>query len=34
MDMAKSHLEKIAKAFQSNSQKMQWHFLLMEGLVG
>ncbi|KAG6326986.1 hypothetical protein ID866_12103 [Astraeus odoratus] len=34
MDMANSHLERIASAAQSNGQKMQQHFLLMEGLVG
>ncbi|KAG6327153.1 hypothetical protein ID866_11936, partial [Astraeus odoratus] len=33
MDIANSHLEKIVSAAQSNGQKMQWHFLLMEGLV-
>ncbi|KAG6328996.1 hypothetical protein ID866_10093 [Astraeus odoratus] len=34
MDVANSHLEWIAGAAQSNGQKMQQHFLLMEGLVG
>ncbi|KAG6327161.1 hypothetical protein ID866_11928 [Astraeus odoratus] len=34
MDMANGHLEQIASAVQSNSCKMQWHHLLMEGLVG
>ncbi|KAG6327463.1 hypothetical protein ID866_11626 [Astraeus odoratus] len=32
--IANSHLEKIASAAQSNECKMQWHFTLMEGLVG
>ncbi|KAG6326282.1 hypothetical protein ID866_12806 [Astraeus odoratus] len=34
MDVANGHLEWIASAVQSNSWKMQQHFLLMEGLVG
>ncbi|KAG6328878.1 hypothetical protein ID866_10211 [Astraeus odoratus] len=34
MDMANSHLGKIASAAQSNRQKMQCHYMLMEGLVG
>ncbi|KAG6325837.1 hypothetical protein ID866_13252, partial [Astraeus odoratus] len=34
MDVANSHLEKIASTAQSNGRKMQWHHLLMEGLVG
>ncbi|KAG6329865.1 hypothetical protein ID866_9225 [Astraeus odoratus] len=34
MDVANSHLEKIVSMSQSNGQKMQQHFLLMEGLVG
>ncbi|KAG6326782.1 hypothetical protein ID866_12307 [Astraeus odoratus] len=34
MDVANSHLEKIASAAQSNGCKMQWHYMLMEGLVG
>ncbi|KAG6327088.1 hypothetical protein ID866_12001 [Astraeus odoratus] len=34
MDVANSHLEKIASAVQSNGHKVQWHHLLMEGLVG
>ncbi|KAG6328197.1 hypothetical protein ID866_10892 [Astraeus odoratus] len=34
MDMANGHLERIASMAQSNERKMQWHFLLMEGLVG
>ncbi|KAG6328462.1 hypothetical protein ID866_10627 [Astraeus odoratus] len=34
MDVANSHLEQIASTAQSNRRKMQWHFLLMEGLVG
>ncbi|KAG6326980.1 hypothetical protein ID866_12110 [Astraeus odoratus] len=34
MDVANSHLEKIVSMSQSNGCKMQWHFLLMEGLVG
>ncbi|KAG6326864.1 hypothetical protein ID866_12226 [Astraeus odoratus] len=34
MDVANSHLEWIASVVQSNSCKMQWHHLLMEGLVG
>ncbi|KAG6326482.1 hypothetical protein ID866_12606, partial [Astraeus odoratus] len=33
MDVANGHLERIASMAQSNGQKMQWHFLLMEGLV-
>ncbi|KAG6327045.1 hypothetical protein ID866_12044 [Astraeus odoratus] len=33
MDIANSHLEKIVSVAQSNGWKMQWHFLLMEGLV-
>ncbi|KAG6329462.1 hypothetical protein ID866_9627 [Astraeus odoratus] len=34
MDVANGHLEWIASTSQSNGQKMQWHHLLMEGLVG
>ncbi|KAG6328414.1 hypothetical protein ID866_10675 [Astraeus odoratus] len=34
MDVANGHLERIASMSQSNSQKMQQHCLLMEGLVG
>ncbi|KAG6328224.1 hypothetical protein ID866_10864 [Astraeus odoratus] len=34
MDVANSHLEWIASTVQSNSRKMQWHYMLMEGLVG
>ncbi|KAG6326966.1 hypothetical protein ID866_12123, partial [Astraeus odoratus] len=34
MDMANSHLERIASAAQSNGRKMQRHYMLMEGLVG
>ncbi|KAG6327520.1 hypothetical protein ID866_11568 [Astraeus odoratus] len=34
MDIANGHLERIVSAAQSNSRKMQWHHLLMEGLVG
>ncbi|KAG6328513.1 hypothetical protein ID866_10576 [Astraeus odoratus] len=34
MDIANGHLEWIASTSQSNSQKMQWHYMLMEGLVG
>ncbi|KAG6327258.1 hypothetical protein ID866_11832 [Astraeus odoratus] len=34
MDVANGHLERIVSASQSNGQKMQWHHLLMEGLVG
>ncbi|KAG6326479.1 hypothetical protein ID866_12611, partial [Astraeus odoratus] len=34
MDMANSHLERIASTAQSNGQKMQCHYMLMEGLVG
>ncbi|KAG6327739.1 hypothetical protein ID866_11349 [Astraeus odoratus] len=34
MDVANGHLERIASAAQSSSCKMQWHYLLMEGLVG
>ncbi|KAG6329132.1 hypothetical protein ID866_9957 [Astraeus odoratus] len=34
MDVANGHLERIASMAQSNGQKMQHHFLLMEGLVG
>ncbi|KAG6326621.1 hypothetical protein ID866_12468 [Astraeus odoratus] len=34
MDVANGHLEQIASAVQSNSHKVQWHHLLMEGLVG
>ncbi|KAG6327134.1 hypothetical protein ID866_11955 [Astraeus odoratus] len=34
MDVANSHLERIASVAQSNGRKMQRHFLLMEGLVG
>ncbi|KAG6329144.1 hypothetical protein ID866_9945 [Astraeus odoratus] len=34
MDIANSHLEQIASALQSNGQKKQWHYMLMEGLVG
>ncbi|KAG6327228.1 hypothetical protein ID866_11862 [Astraeus odoratus] len=34
MDVANGHLEKIVSAVQSNGRKMQWHHLLMEGLVG
>ncbi|KAG6327139.1 hypothetical protein ID866_11951 [Astraeus odoratus] len=34
MDVANGHLERIASAVRSNGRKMQWHHLLMEGLVG
>ncbi|KAG6326408.1 hypothetical protein ID866_12681, partial [Astraeus odoratus] len=34
MDVANGHLEKIAIVAQSNRQKMQCHYMLMEGLVG
>ncbi|KAG6328457.1 hypothetical protein ID866_10632 [Astraeus odoratus] len=34
MDVANGHLEWIASTAQSNSRKVQWHHLLMEGLVG
>ncbi|KAG6326639.1 hypothetical protein ID866_12451, partial [Astraeus odoratus] len=34
MDVANGHLEQIASAVQSNGHKVQWHHLLMEGLVG
>ncbi|KAG6326689.1 hypothetical protein ID866_12400 [Astraeus odoratus] len=34
MDVANGHLERIASTAQSNSHKVQWHHLLMEGLVG
>ncbi|KAG6327300.1 hypothetical protein ID866_11790 [Astraeus odoratus] len=34
MDVANGHLEKIASMAQSNRQKMQCHYVLMEGLVG
>ncbi|KAG6328151.1 hypothetical protein ID866_10939 [Astraeus odoratus] len=34
MDVANGHLEWIVSTAQSNGWKMQWHFLLMEGLVG
>ncbi|KAG6330198.1 hypothetical protein ID866_8890 [Astraeus odoratus] len=34
MDVANGHLEQIASAAQSNGYKVQWHHLLMEGLVG
>ncbi|KAG6328117.1 hypothetical protein ID866_10971 [Astraeus odoratus] len=34
MDMANGHLERIASMAQSNGQKMQCHYMLMEGLVG
>ncbi|KAG6326443.1 hypothetical protein ID866_12646, partial [Astraeus odoratus] len=34
MDVANGHLERIASTAQSNGRKMQWHFLLMKGLVG
>ncbi|KAG6328334.1 hypothetical protein ID866_10756 [Astraeus odoratus] len=34
MDVANGHLEWIASAAQSNGHKVQWHHLLMEGLVG
>ncbi|KAG6326901.1 hypothetical protein ID866_12188 [Astraeus odoratus] len=34
MDMANSHLERIASMAQSNGWKMQCHYMLMEGLVG
>ncbi|KAG6327863.1 hypothetical protein ID866_11225 [Astraeus odoratus] len=34
MDMANGHLERIASMAQSNGQKMQHHYMLMEGLVG
>ncbi|KAG6327711.1 hypothetical protein ID866_11378 [Astraeus odoratus] len=30
----KCHLEQIASTAQSSGHKMQWHYLLMEGLVG
>ncbi|KAG6327218.1 hypothetical protein ID866_11871 [Astraeus odoratus] len=33
MDIANGHLEKIASTAQSNRQKMQCHYMLMEGLV-
>ncbi|KAG6326248.1 hypothetical protein ID866_12841, partial [Astraeus odoratus] len=34
MDVANGHLERIASTAQSNGHKVQWHHLLMEGLVG
>ncbi|KAG6330786.1 hypothetical protein ID866_8304 [Astraeus odoratus] len=34
MDVASGHLGRIASVMQSNGHKMQWHHLLMEGLVG
>ncbi|KAG6328578.1 hypothetical protein ID866_10511 [Astraeus odoratus] len=34
MDVANGHLEKIVSMAQSNSCKVQWHHLVMEGLVG
>ncbi|KAG6329383.1 hypothetical protein ID866_9706 [Astraeus odoratus] len=34
MDVANGHLEKIVSVAQSNSCKMQWHYMLMEGLMG
>ncbi|KAG6328761.1 hypothetical protein ID866_10329 [Astraeus odoratus] len=34
MNVANGHLEWIASVVQSNGCKMQWHHLLMEGLVG
>ncbi|KAG6330401.1 hypothetical protein ID866_8686 [Astraeus odoratus] len=34
MDVANGHLERIVSALQSNGQKMQHHYMLMEGLVG
>ncbi|KAG6327273.1 hypothetical protein ID866_11817 [Astraeus odoratus] len=34
MDIANDHLGKIASAAQSSRQKMQCHYMLMEGLVG
>ncbi|KAG6326566.1 hypothetical protein ID866_12523 [Astraeus odoratus] len=34
MDVANGHLEKTASMAQSNSHKMQCHYMLMEGLVG
>ncbi|KAG6328420.1 hypothetical protein ID866_10670 [Astraeus odoratus] len=34
MDVANNHLERIVSVAQSNGWKMQWHHLLMEGLVG
>ncbi|KAG6329233.1 hypothetical protein ID866_9856, partial [Astraeus odoratus] len=34
MDVANGHLEQIASTAQSNSCKVQWDHLLMEGLVG
>ncbi|KAG6326975.1 hypothetical protein ID866_12114 [Astraeus odoratus] len=34
MDVASGHLEKLASVAQSNGRKMQWHYMLMEGLVG
>ncbi|KAG6327824.1 hypothetical protein ID866_11265 [Astraeus odoratus] len=34
MDIANGHLEKIVSMAQSNRQKMQHHYMLMEGLVG
>ncbi|KAG6326061.1 hypothetical protein ID866_13028 [Astraeus odoratus] len=34
MDIANSHLEQIVSTSQSNGWKMQWHYMLMEGLVG
>ncbi|KAG6326929.1 hypothetical protein ID866_12160 [Astraeus odoratus] len=34
MDVANGHLERIASTAQSSRRKMQWHHLLMEGLVG
>ncbi|KAG6327822.1 hypothetical protein ID866_11267 [Astraeus odoratus] len=34
MDVANGHLEQIASVAQSNSCKMQQHYMLMEGLVG
>ncbi|KAG6326895.1 hypothetical protein ID866_12195 [Astraeus odoratus] len=34
MDVANGHLEKLVSVAQSNSHKMQWHYMLMEGLVG
>ncbi|KAG6327277.1 hypothetical protein ID866_11812 [Astraeus odoratus] len=34
MDVANGHLKWIASMAQSNGCKIQWHHLLMEGLVG
>ncbi|KAG6327349.1 hypothetical protein ID866_11739 [Astraeus odoratus] len=34
MDVANGHLEWIASVAQSNGCKVQWHHLLMKGLVG